>query len=227
MDDKTLEELAKLGQRSLGTLEKLGGWLDDVFGQGLREAGTAFEHSMAGFKLRNLARVLQKTEKALEASGFSGTTRALDPRIGIALLEAIGDEPDETLQDVWAAYILNAINPDKPRADRVLIEVIKKLEPSDWPLLQQLFLLKPAEVTAESLERDFEVLEEALDRLTSLGLFSYDDNPYVFLTSAARNPKFEAPISLRIVSPNGPAYEENKLFRKLADATSTIDATDK
>lgn len=214
ISDKAAEELAKLGQKSLETADKAGGWADSVFGKGMRHLGGAFEDSMAAYRVRNRIRVLEKTRVAIEKSGMIGSTKPIDPRIAVPILDAISDESDEDLQDVWAAYIANAVNPKKLRADRILIDVIRKLEPSDWPVLQQLFALPAGKYVPESLGREPADLENALDRLTYLGLFSYDDPRTAFLVMGEH---LEAAIQIKI---GEASYYENKLFRKLAEATS-------
>jgi hypothetical protein len=212
---KDVEELAKLGQKGLETTEKAGGWLDGVFGEGARQLGGAWADSMAGFRARNRLKVLAKTQKAIDEAGMAGKTRPLTERMSLPLIDAIEQESDETLQDVWAAYIKNSVDPKCPQPDRLLIDVIRKLEPSDWPVLERLFQLPTgnhkAFVISESLsELDMEVV---MDRLAMLGLFVYDDPQSAYIVDVSHHAK-----SLIVEAGEG-TYYEAKLFRKLRAAT--------
>ncbi|WP_455269841.1 Abi-alpha family protein [Rhizobium herbae] len=214
-EDKAKEELAKLGQKALETTEKAGGWVDHVFGEGFRHVGASFAHSMAGFRVRNRLRVLKKTQNAIDASGMSGDTRPLDPRVGVPLLEAIADESNETLQDVWAAYIRNAVDPKMPHPDRLLIDVIRRFEPGDWSIIKKLCTSPLEETNSEKLEVQSDDLEHTMDRLAALGLFAYDDPKSAFIVAGGH---FQEALKVRI---GEAVYYENKLFRRLVSATST------
>jgi hypothetical protein len=209
LGDKATEELAKLGSRSLDTAEKAGGWLDQVFGEGFRQVGDAFGESMAGFRIRNRLRVLDKTQKAIEKAGLAGKSRPLSDRLTGPVLEAISDESDESLQEVWAAYLAFCVNPKNPSADRLLVDVIRKLEPADWPVLEKLFKEGSQRLIATDFEIEPAVLEISMDRLASLGLFIYDDPRSAFIVDDRH---YEGCIKVTI---NEADYYESKLFRRL------------
>jgi hypothetical protein len=211
--NKATEELAKLGKRSLDTVDKAGGWLDEIFGQGFREVGNAFADSMIGFRARNRIRVLEKTQKAIEQAGLSGRTRPLLDRLTGPVLDAIADESDETLQDVWAAYLTSSVNPKKPGADRLLIDVIRRLEPADWPLLRKLFRSAPKPIRPEDLGIDATEAEISMDRMAALGLFNYDDPRSTFIVDGNH---YRGSIVVQI---NDATYYEAKLFGRLKTET--------
>lgn len=213
---KDIEELAKLGQKGLETTEKAGGWLDGVFGEGARQLGGAWADSMAGFRARNRLKVLAKTQRAIDEAGLTGKTRPLSERMSVPLIDAIEQESDETLQGVWAAYIKNSVDPKRPHPDRVLIDVIRKLEPSDWPLLQILFELPTGKHNASAINisgQSEEDMEDVMDRLALLGLFVYDDPNSAYVVTGHSQPNS---IAVRI---GKGTYYEAKLFRKLRSAT--------
>lgn len=210
---KAAEELAKLGQRSLETAEKAGGWVDKVFGEGFQQLGGTWADSMAGLRYRNRIRVLQKTQAAIAAAGLSGGVRSLSERIALPLLEAISDESDDGLQDVWAAYIRNAVNPSKPRADRILIDVIRRLEPADWPILEKLFQSDATRLKAEDFGLSENELSEVMDRLVALGLVDFDDKNSAYLV-------ISTPDQILTVECRDGQYFANRVLRMLKLATS-------
>lgn len=209
---KALEEALKLGQRSLETLEKGGGWLDGVLGDGLRELGGVFTDNMAAHRYLNRLNVLKKTQKKIEARGLQGQVRQLSGRVALPLLEAISDESDETLQDVWANYIRNAVDPAKPAPDRLLIDVIKRLEPADWPVLKKLFSSNPVLLSPAEFHLPDDELSTVLDRLVALGLLEFDDDRSVYVVVGS-------PANMLTVACGGAKYYENRLLRALAVAT--------
>lgn len=106
----------------------------------------------------------------------------LDERSFVPLIEAVSIETDEALQDVWAAYVANAMDPDQPvvSLNRQLISVIRNLEPSDLMLFKRLTSDWSDKATAERLvlrDGDFETplegLEASMARLSGLGLFAF------------------------------------------------------
>ncbi len=211
---KDIEELAKLGQKGLETSEKAGGWLDSVFGGGARQLGGAWTDSMAGFRARNRLRVLAKTQKAIDDAGMSGSTRPLGDRMTLPLLEAIEQESDDTLQNVWSAYIKNSVDPERPNPDRILIEVIRRLEPSDWSLLKMLFQVTPGSYKAADLNTLSETdLETAMDRFVSVRLFDYDDPRSGYLVMGGH---LKDAVKVTI---GDATYYEAKLLRSLQRAT--------
>lgn len=213
VSDKAAEELAKLGQRSLDTIDKAGAWIDGVFGEGFREIGHAFADGMAGFRIRNRLRVLEKTQRAIDGAGLSGHTRPLPNRMTGPVLDAIADESDETLQDVWAAYIAFTVNPKNPSADRLLIEVIRRLEPADWPVLRKIFQSDPGPLRPEDFEIERNALESTMDRLSALNLFFYDDPKSAVVVGGGH---YDGTVSVSI---GNSAYYETKLLRRLKTET--------
>ncbi|MEH3125578.1 hypothetical protein [Agrobacterium cavarae] len=220
MPEKAAEELAKLGQKSLETAEKAGGWLDQTFGEGFRNLGGAFEDSMAGFRVRNRTRVLAKTQKAIQAAGLSGNTRPLDPRISIPLLGAISDESDENLQDVWATYIKNAVDPTKPNPDRIIIDVVRRLEPSDWSAIKCLAEGSGGVKTPADLGLSDDECENVMDRLAVIGLFHYDDPRSAVLVGGD-----DYAGALKVKIGDG-SYYETKLFRRFVNSIGNVEAID-
>jgi len=181
---KAVQEVAKLASKALDSSEKAGGWLTEVFGAGFRNIGDAFADTTAGWKFRNRLKVLQQVQHDIDESKLAGKTRPLPDRLAVPLLEAISLESDDTLQSVWAAYIRYAIDPEQPKPDRVLIEVIQKLEPYDWPVLTKLFSLEPKAYKKIDFGLDDRDLVSILDRLTWAGLLTYDDDETVYIVGS-------------------------------------------
>lgn len=133
----------------------------------------------------NRAKIVAKTRARLKKLGVTNF-KAIDFRNGVPLLEGISDESDETLQEVWAAYFANALNPENlgVTANRQLIDIIRKLEPDDLHILSGLSSEELNQARTDALVKkpeDFfggeSALNQSLARLTALGLFSFENGP--------------------------------------------------
>jgi hypothetical protein len=140
----------------------------------------------------------------LEELGVTEIKR-IDFRNAVPLLEAISDESDERLQDVWAAYFANALDPRNRNvtANGQLIDVIRRLEPQDIHVLASITTEELRERRADAQIKKPEdvgmterALFESLSRLTALGLFSFS-NQNLTVWGAVDRPcrvNFETPI---------------------------------
>lgn len=215
LNDKTVEELSKFGTRALDTVDKAVSWLDTIFGESMRNVGGMTADWTALRRLQHRLKVIEKAGKLIEQAGLSGSTRPLSERIALPLLDAIEQESDDTLQDVWATYIKNAVDPKQPNPHRVLIDVIRRLEPADWPVLQLAFKHDTGKLTHNDLGIDEVALGDIMDRLHVLGLFEYDDATVAYVV-------ISKPETLRLVFAVGDSdYLATRLLRLLAKATAS------
>jgi hypothetical protein len=194
---KAAQELAKLGQKSVDVVSGAGGFLARIFGPAIAQLSEALADKAAAYRVVNRAKVVGKTREQLKKLGVTDF-KAIDPRNGLPLLEAISDEPDDTLQDVWAAYIANALDPARPEItpNRQLINIIRQLEPEDLGILSGFSSQELAESRTDPLRKivvtsgDGEAaLNRSLSRLTALGLFSFKNGPgHLLLEGSAMQP---------------------------------------
>lgn len=190
---KAAQEIAKLGQRSLDVASEAGGFFRKTFGNAIDHIAEAMADKAAAYRVRNRASVVQKTRKHLERLGVHNM-KAIDFRNGLPLIEGISDESDDKLQEIWAAYLANALDPENSQvaANRQLIDVIRKLEPDDLVVLRGIPLAELEEGRAEPIThfaQDFTLSEDALDqslaRLTALGLFAFRNGPDLLAVGSA------------------------------------------
>lgn len=182
---KAAQEIAKFGQKSIDAASEAGGFFAKTFGGAIEHYSQALADRAAAYRIVNRAKVAIKTQQRLKKLGVTNF-KAIDFRNGVPLLEGISDESDEKLQDVWAAYLANALNPENPSvtANRQLINIIRQLEPGDLNILAGLSSQELNQSRSDNLSKkaiDFsseeEVLNQSLSRLTALGLFSFENGP--------------------------------------------------
>jgi Abortive infection alpha len=207
---KAVQEVAKLGQKTVDTVTAAGRYLTKVFEEPIRFIAMTLNDSAAGMFIRNRASVIKKTEAHLARLGVKKDSfQRIEERNIIPLLEAISIESDETVQDIWATYIANAMDPKKENLNinRQLIDLIKKLEPKDLPILTRLNredLAQPRNRPIRLKVDDFLMAEgdlnESLARLTALGLFIYETGG---VTGFAPPKEWEVPCNLKIITSLG------------------------
>lgn len=181
---KAAQELAKLGQKGVEAATDAGGWLTKTFGKAFDHISEAFADKAAAYRIRNRAKVVAKTQVYLKKLGVTDL-KTIDLRSGIPLLESISDEPEEPIQDLWAAYIANALDSSQKSVaiNRLIINVIKNLEPNDLPVIRRLAaenLSTPVRDPIHLDHDDFSVeepdLSNVLARLMALGLLSFENS---------------------------------------------------
>lgn len=201
---KAAQEIAKFGQNSLDNLSKAGRYLTGTFRGAIGFLASAAEDSAHGFWIRNRAAVNSKTVARLRELGIQDEYCPIGERNEGLLLEAVSLESDENLQEIWSAYISNAMDPSQPGVsiDRYLIRVIKDLEPSDFPVIQRLSyedLAIPRRSEIRLRVDDFSVgdghLVTSLSRLAAIGLFTFKNSGSV---GFAAQEGWEKPCQLEV-----------------------------
>ena len=176
---RAAQEGAKFGQKAVDASTQAGGFLARAFGEALEHFAEAVTDKLSGYRIVNRAEVAVRTRKKLERLGVVDY-KCIELRTGIPFLEAISEEPDETIQDVWANYMANSLNADSSVvASRQLINVIKQLELADLRIMSAIPLDEIESSTevfkiinATAFSEDELTLNYSLARLAALGLFS-------------------------------------------------------
>jgi len=164
---KAVQGVANLAEAGGAYLAKMLGTVpEDVVGL---LGGDLIHH----YRLRNWHKISQKTDEILEQGGIEKRD-PLSPKYIKPLLEAASNEGDETLQDMWAQLLANAMNPDHDASLQLeYIEVLKQFKPIDARILNIYVGLGPD--TGQSPnnlpERDLRKTEiiVSADRLASVG----------------------------------------------------------
>ncbi|MXN48023.1 hypothetical protein GR138_22705 [Shinella kummerowiae] len=206
---KAAAEVAKTTGKAIEAGEKGGRYLAETFQEAIAAYAGALADSARGFRIRNRASVAIKTEKHLKSLGMDSSVLRVEERASIPLIEAVSLESDDGLQEMWANYIANAVDPSKGSIGitAIVTNVISKLEPEDKRVLDRLFEIDLAEMRRESLRlraTDFNVDEQALNfsltRFVALGLFSCDNSGSV---GYAAHEEHKMPCNLTVYSSVG------------------------
>lgn len=173
---KAVQEVAKTGRAVVEAGSGLARYLAKVFGTVPEDlVGLSFGDALRAKRLANAERVLAAAFERLEARGIEDpveiNTKHIQP-----LLEAVGEESDETLQAMWAELLANAMDPNKEtHLQRVLIDTLRQLEPVDAIMLKVLDATQPkgqltnATNIAKQVGLRSDIVVVSLERLHRIG----------------------------------------------------------
>jgi hypothetical protein len=133
---KAAQEVAKTAGKALDLAEAGGGYLAWMLGTTPQDVmGLLGGDYLRQLRLRNWHRIGQKTEQELKDRKVDNP-ETLEAKHVAPLLEAASGESNETLQDMWARLLANAMDPDCDASlQRVFIDTLKQLEPIDARIL--------------------------------------------------------------------------------------------
>src|SRR5712692_6724157 len=107
---KAVQSVAKLGEKSLETSEKLGGFFAKVFREPLEEVSGMVTDKLRFVRWRRLAQMSDDVNAILEDRGVS-ETRAVAPKLALPIFEESSLEDDESLQSLWNHLLANCMDP--------------------------------------------------------------------------------------------------------------------
>ena len=133
---KAVQEVAKTTGKALDAVQMGGAYLGRMLGTVPEDVvGLLGGDLLRQYRIRNWNRISQKTFDKLNQRGDE-QIEPLNPKLIVPLLEAASNEGDETLQDMWAELLANAMDPDcDVSLQRVFIDTLKQFEPIDARIL--------------------------------------------------------------------------------------------
>lgn len=136
---KAVQEVAKLGGKLVDATTGFGGWLAEIVGDSPKNlfgliAGDWIDHQ----RQRNLMYLQQKTDRI---RADIGAGLPVEPAVSVVvpLLQAAADESREELQDLWAALLVSALQPNASKnVRRAFFNTLKQMEPLDALMLKSI-----------------------------------------------------------------------------------------
>lgn len=179
---KAAQETAKAVQRVAETtdsaiervsqlVEYIGNVLDTTPHDAIGVLGGDF---LKHWRVRNLAAMLEKTTRILRERGVEHF-QPISPNLAIPAFQAASDQGDETIQDLWASLMANAMDPNRDVSlKHMFIETLRAFHPIDAVILDRHVSMGPhgkqniGHVASEMKMRFNEILLSA-QHLESLG----------------------------------------------------------
>ncbi len=172
---KAVQEGAKMGRALVEAGSDLarfvGKALDTVPDDAVGLLGGDYLHHL---RIRNLDKISRKTEEILRKRGVE-EPQPIGPKALLPALEAASEETDETLQDMWAELLANAMDPNKDTSlQHLFIDTLRQMESVDALVFKSLaetsnVILKDGDI-AERLHWRETKASISADRLADLGV---------------------------------------------------------
>jgi len=136
---KAVESVAKLGEKSLDTAEKLGGFFSRVFHGSIQEVSGIITDKLRFVRWRRLVQMSDEVNTILERRGLK-ETRAVPPKLALPIMEDGSLEEDKTLQQLWNQLLANAMDPQFNGELRYgFIDIIKNITGVEVTILNNFY----------------------------------------------------------------------------------------
>lgn len=134
---KAIQEVAKTTHKALDFSEKIGDFLKTILGDTLNDVGAILTDWANYLRYKNLLCIQDKVNDIHKKRMLEGKTIPIMPRYAIPLLQNASIENEETIQDLWAALIANATDPEKRfQVKKIYIKILSEIEPLDTLVLK-------------------------------------------------------------------------------------------
>ena len=180
---KAVEETAKTGRALVEAGSDLASFVGKALGTVPEDTvGLLGGDHLRELRIRNLDKISRKTEEILRERGVEDP-ESIGPIALLPALEAASEETDETLQDMWANLLANAMDPNKDTSlQRVFIETLTQFEPIDALVLNAAVNNFANKMFGEGAAADLISKRNSLasmsaERLAKLGCFWSDSRP--------------------------------------------------
>jgi hypothetical protein len=135
--DEGLRDLDGVGSESIDRSRKLQEFMRRVFGSAASHSEGTFNDWTAAFRYGILLKLADKVNEIHRQRRIEDRTIPISPRLAIPLLQKATLEEDDILQDMWAAFIANAMDPQfQVGSRRTLVDLLASLEPVDAMVLR-------------------------------------------------------------------------------------------
>ena len=133
---KAVRESAKLRQTVIEAGSDLVKYAGQVLGTVPEDLiGLAIGDRLRIKRFENATRILREAEARLDERKVE-RRKEINTKLIAPLMEAVSEESDETLQDLWAQLLANAMDPSSDVSlQRVLIDTLRLFEPIDAVVL--------------------------------------------------------------------------------------------
>ena len=175
---KAVQEVAKTGRALIEPGTELAHYVARVLGTVPEDVvGFLIADPLQELRQHTLIGILRAAFEKLHARGVE-TAKPIRPGPGKEAFEAASLETDETLQDMWANLLANAMDPNKDTSlQSVFVETLKQFEPIDALVLDaavKKFRDKMFGATAKLISKRSSLASISAEHLAKLGCFLSD-----------------------------------------------------
>lgn len=172
---KAVQSVAKFGEKSLETSEKLGSFFASVFKEPIAEVSGMITDKLRFVRWQRLVHMSDDVNKILEERGIK-ETRAVPPKLALPIFEEGSLEDDENIQQMWNHLLANAMDPKfNGELKYGFIDIIKNITGIEAVILNNFY---------EILKRDgyirdlVSITNYSLKKEQIMQMVSIDENTY-------------------------------------------------
>lgn len=139
---KAVQEVAKTTGKAIEAAREAGGFIAKFIAGPLEQGVGIFEDHLKYMRWERQVRLMRRAEAFLAQLGLKAPTRAVPMKIAIPIIQGATLEEDDSLQDRWAALLVNAGNASFPaEIRRSYAAILEQLTPLDARILDILYSL--------------------------------------------------------------------------------------
>jgi len=132
---KAVQSVAKFGEKSLETSEKVGGFFAKVFKEPVAEVSGMITDKLRFVRWQRLVKMSDDVNAILEGRGVLDA-RAVPPKLALPIFEEGSLEEDENLQKLWSQLLANAMDPNFNGELRYgFVDIIKNITGTEVAIL--------------------------------------------------------------------------------------------
>jgi hypothetical protein len=137
---RAVQEVSKFGTRSVEAVEKFGSFVAKYIDGPLTIGKQIVEDHLRYVRWEREQRLMQRAQTFMVQAGIERPTRPIPLKLAAPLFQAATLEEDDTLQDVWAALLVNGANANSGiDLSRTHIDILERLSSYEANLLTQIY----------------------------------------------------------------------------------------
>ena len=147
-ESKAVVEVAKTTGKAVDAARELGGFLSKYVGGSLEQAMGIFEDKLKYLRWERQVRLIERAGHFLNKRGLQEPSRNVPLHVAIPLIQGGSLEEDNSLQDRWAALLVNAADASSSvEVRRAFVSILEDLTPLDALLFQKIYSIPVAPET--------------------------------------------------------------------------------
>lgn len=165
-ESKAIQEVAKATGKGIDAVREVGGFIARYVEGPLEEGVGILSDRLKYVRWERQVRLMQRADQFLREAGLDAPSRAVPLKIAIPLLQAATIEDDDSLQDLFAALLVNAANAASGvEVHRSFIEILSQITPLEARILNVIYSfpfdeMRHAGITTDTLPDSARILAE-------------------------------------------------------------------
>jgi hypothetical protein len=139
---KAVREVAETAGKAIDAAREVGGFIAKFIAGPLEQGMGIFEDRLKYIRWERQERLMQRAQEFLKRTGMDAPTRPVPMKLVIPILQGATLEEDDSLQDRWAALLVNAANAKfTGEIRRSYTSILEQLTPLDAQILDVVYAL--------------------------------------------------------------------------------------